>query len=145
MTPMIRTTLVALAAGAALAACEPIDTSALREIEETAQAARTTADGLNARAAEIQGAIDDPVGALRTAALGATFTKQPTAEANLFVLTDLQTGCQWLATYGPDGEAVSLVPRTEPGGPGTRQRCVSIEGRSLGTGEGARSGGWNSN
>jgi len=138
MTPTIRTTLVALLAGAALAACDPIDTSALREIEETAQAARTTADSLNARASEIQGAIGDPVGALRTAALGATFTKTPTAEANLFVLTDLQTGCQWLATYGPGGEAVSLVPRTEPGEQGTRQRCISIDGGGLGSGEGAQ-------
>lgn len=138
MIPTIRTTLVALSAVVALAACDPIDTSALREIEKTAEAARTAADSLNTRASEIQGAIDDPVGALRTAALGATFTKTPTAEANLFVLTDLQTGCQWLATYGPGGEAVSLVARTEPGEQGTRQRCISIEGRGLATGEGAQ-------
>jgi len=133
-----RITLIALSAGVALAACEPIDTSALREIEETAKAARTTADSLNARASDIQGAIDDPVGALRTAALGATFTRTPTAEANLFVLTDLQTGCQWLATYGAGGEAVSLVPRTEPDGQGTRQRCIPINGLGLRTGEGAQ-------
>lgn len=138
MMPTIRTALVALAAGATLAACDPIDTSALREIEETAEAARTTADNLNARASEIQGAIEDPVGALRTAALGATFTKTPTAEANLFVLTDLQTGCQWLATYGPDGEAVSLVARTEAGEQGPRQRCISIEGRGPAAEEGAQ-------
>lgn len=138
MTRTIRTTLVALAAGAVLAACEPVDTSALREIEETAEAARTTADNLNARASEIQGAIDDPVGALRTAALGATFTKTPTAEPNLFVLTDLQTRCQWLATYGPGGEAVGLIPRTEAGEQGARQRCISIDGRGLRTGEGAQ-------
>lgn len=138
MTPTIRTTLVAMSAGVALAACDPIDTSALREIQETAEAARTTADSLNARASEIQGAIDDPVGALRTAALGATFTKTPTAEANLFVLTDLQTGCQWLATYGPGGEAVSLVPRTEPRGQDTGQRCISIDGRGVSTDEGAQ-------
>lgn len=132
-----RAVLVALGTGLALAACDPIDTSALREIEETAEAARTTADRLNACAADIQGAIDDPVGAMRTVALGATFTKTPTAEANLFVLTDLQTGCQWLATYGPGGEAVSLVPRTEPGGQVARQRCISIDGRGVGSGEGA--------
>lgn len=137
MACQVRTALVALAAGLALTACEPIDTSALREIEETAEAARTTADGLNARAADIQGAIDDPVGALRTAALGATFTKTPTAEPNLFVLTDLQTGCQWLATYGPGGEAVSLLPRTEPRGPDVRQRCITVEGR-VGAGAGAQ-------
>ncbi|HEY1072786.1 hypothetical protein [Brevundimonas sp.] len=115
-----------MSVGVALAACDPIDTSALREVEEAAQAARTTADSLNSRASEIQGAINDPVGVLRTVALGATFTKTPTAEANLFVLTDLQTGCQWLATYGPGGEVASLVPRTEPGLPGARQRCISI-------------------
>lgn len=138
MTLRIQTTLAAISAGVALAACDPIDTSALRELEETAGAARTKADSLNARASEIQGAIDDPVGALRTAALGATFTKTPTAEKNLFVLTDLQTGCQWLTTYGPGGEAVSLVPRTEPTGQGTRQRCVSIDGSSIGSGESAQ-------
>lgn len=126
MTLKIKTALAALSAGVALAACDPIDTSALREIEETAEAARTTAEGLNARASEIQGAIDDPVGALRTAALGATFTKTATAEENLFVLTDLQTGCQWLATYGLRGEAVSLVPRMEQGVENTRQRCIQI-------------------
>ena len=138
MTLRIQTLLVALSAGVALAACEPIDTSALREIEETAETARASAEALNARAAEIQQAVDDPVGALRTAALGATFTKTPTAEPNLFVLTDLQTGCQWLATYGPGGEAVSLVARTEPGGQDTVQRCIPINGSDLHAGEGER-------
>ncbi|HVL40730.1 MAG: hypothetical protein B7Z01_00680 [Brevundimonas subvibrioides] len=138
MTLKIKTALAALSAGVALAACDPIDTSALREIEETAEAARTTAEGLNARASEIQGAIDDPVGALRTAALGATFTKTPTAEPNLFILTDLQTGCQWLATYGPGGEALSLVARTEQAGQATVQRCIPIGGRDLRASEGAQ-------
>jgi len=123
----IRTTLVAISAGVALAACDPIDTSALQDIEAAAEAARASAEDLNSRASEMQAAIDDPVGALRTAALGATFTKTPTAEANLFVLTDLQTGCQWLATYGPGGEAVSLVPRTEAGEQGPRQRCILVD------------------
>ena len=138
MTLRIQNLLVALSAGVALAACEPIDTSALREIEETAEAARTSAEALNARAAEIQQAVDDPVGALGTAALGATFRKTPTAEPNLFVLTDLQTGCQWLATYGPGGEAVSLVARTEPGGQDTVQRCIPINGSDQQAGEGAQ-------
>tara|TARA_R110000850_G_scaffold182374_1_gene307839 strand:+ start:256 stop:672 length:417 start_codon:yes stop_codon:yes gene_type:complete len=132
----IRTALFAFSVGAALAACEPLDTSALQEIEEAAKAARTTGDSINARAVEIQGAIDDPVGTIRTAALGATFTKTQTAEANLFVLTDLQTGCQWLATYGPSGEAVSLLPRTEPSEQGPQQRCISIGGRGPGAGDG---------
>lgn len=134
MIPRSRFILITLATGAALAACDPMDTSALRDIEAAAQAARDTADSLNTRASGIQGAIDDPVGALRTAALGATFTKTPTAELNLFVLTDLQTGCQWLATYGPSNEALSLAPRTEPNGQETRQRCISIG--PVGTGAG---------
>lgn len=49
-----------------------------------------------------------------------------TAEANLFVLTDLQTGCQRLATYGPAKEDAIFVPRTEPAGQGNRQRCISV-------------------
>jgi len=119
-----------------MAACEPVDTSALQDLEAAAEAARASAEDLNSRASEIQGAIDDPVGAPRTAALGATFAKTPTAEPNLFVLTDLQTGCQWLATYGLANEAVSLVPRTEPDGPDTRQRCISIGSAGSGAGEG---------
>lgn len=126
MTPTLRSVLATTLAGFILAACEPIDTSALQNIEAAAEAARTSAEDLNSRASEIQGAIDDPVGALRTAALGASFSKTPTAEANLFVLTDLQTGCQWLATYGQDNRAASLVPRTELSGAGTRQRCILI-------------------
>jgi len=125
-----------MAAGASVAACDPIDTTVLQDIEAAAETARASAEDLNSRASEMQAAIDDPVGTLRTAALGATFTKTPTAEANLFVLTDLQTGCQWLATYGPENEAVSLVPRTEPGGQNTRQRCISIGGANPGAGEG---------
>ena len=138
MSPATRSILVALATGLALAACDPIDLSALEDIEAAAETARTTADSLNNRASEIQGAIDDPVGALRTAALGATFTRTPTAEANLFVLTDLQTGCQWLATYGPANEAVSLVPRTEPNGGGVRQRCISLGMAGPAAGDGSR-------
>ncbi|QBX37446.1 hypothetical protein E4M02_01330 [Brevundimonas sp. S30B] len=126
MTPTLRSVVATTLACFILAACEPLDTSPLQDIEEAAEAAQASAEDLNSRASEIQGAIDDPVGALRTAALGAGFTKTPTAEANLFVLTDLQTGCQWLATYGPDNRAVSLVPRTKPSGADTRQRCISI-------------------
>lgn len=138
MSPATRSICLALATGVALAACDPIDMSALEDIEAAAEAARTTADSLDARASEIQGAIDDPVGALRTAALGATFTRTSTAEANLFVLTDLQTGCQWLATYGPANEAVSLVPRTEPNGRDTRQRCISLGTAGLAAGDSSR-------
>lgn len=126
MTPNLRSVVATTLTGFVLAACEPIDTSALQDIEAAAEAAQASAEDLNSRASVIQGAIDNPVGTLRTAALGASFTKTPTAEANLFVLTDLQTGCQWLATYGPDNRAVSVVPRTEPSGADTRQRCISV-------------------
>ena len=125
---MRRLPIAVLCAAVLLSACEPIDTSALREIKETAAAARNTADNLSARTDEMQRALEDPVGALRTAALGATFTKTATAEPNIFVLTDLQTGCQWLATYGADGAASSMAPRTEQSGGATRQRCVSVSG-----------------
>lgn len=138
MTPTLRSVVATTLAGFILAACDPIDTSALQDIEAAAEAARASAEDLGSRASEMQGAIDDPVGALRTAALGASFTRTPTAEANLFVLTDLQTGCQWLATYGPDNQAVSLVPRTEPSGSNTRQRCISIGSVGPGAGEGSQ-------
>jgi len=124
--------VAALVAAVLVSACEPIDTSPLREIEETVSAARTAADTVNARSGEVQRAIEDPVGALRTAALGATFTKTATAEPNIFVLTDLQTGCQWLATYGANGEASSLAARTEPAADGVRQRCISVGGPGRG-------------
>ncbi len=138
MTPTLRSVVATTLAGFILAACDPIDTSALHDIEAAAEAARASAEDVGSRASEMQGAIDDPVGALRTAALGASFTRTPTAEANLFVLTDLQTGCQWLATYGPDNQAVSLVPRTEPSGSNTRQRCISIGSVGPGAGEGSQ-------
>lgn len=112
-----------LLGGAFLGACEPIDTTVLRDIEETASTARAAADGMNANATQVQEAMDDPAGALRTATLGATFAKTRTAEPNLFVLTDLQTGCQWLATYGPAGEASSIAPRRGAGG---RQRSIAM-------------------
>lgn len=127
---MIRTVklpLIAAAVGVSLAACEPIDTSMLEDVETAAGSLRASAEALNSQTETLQNAAHDPLGALRTAALGATFTKTATAEPNLFVLTDLQTGCQWLATYGADGQAVSLEPRTEAGG---SQRCLSPEARS---------------
>lgn len=138
MTPAFRSVAAAMLAGFVLAACDPIDPSALRDIEAAAEAARTSAEELNGRVAGIQEVADDPVGALRAAAPGATFTRTPTAEANLFVLTDLQTGCQWLATYGPSQEVVSLAPRTEPNGRDTRQRCIAIRPSDPTAGDGAQ-------
>lgn len=108
-------------------ACSEIDTSALQEIEEGAAQARATADQVNARTEQLRRASEDPIGVLQEVALGATFSKTETAEPGVFVLTDLQTGCQWMATYGADGQATSMEPRTEaaPVG-GVAQLCVGV-------------------
>lgn len=127
MIRSLKLALVCMAAGVAVAACEPIDTSMLEDVETAAGSLRASAEALNSQTETLQNAAQDPLGALRTAALGATFTKTATAEPNLFVLTDLQTGCQWLTTYGADGQAVSLEPRTEAGG---AQRCLSPSARA---------------
>ncbi|WP_156389158.1 hypothetical protein [Brevundimonas sp. Root1423] len=113
----------------AIAACDPIDTSALKDLEDAAAKAHSTASELNARSAEVQQAIDDPVGAMR-GAIGATFTRTATDQAGVYVLTDLQTGCQFLGTYAADGRTVSsIAPRVEPSPEGgTRQRCIAIPG-----------------
>lgn len=114
----------------ALSACE-IDTSALTEVQETAAQAQATAEMINTRSAQAQQLIENPGGAV-LAAVGATFSKTATDQPGVFVLTDLQTGCQFLATYGADGTTVATIaPRVEaaPEG-GTRQRCVSVPGLS---------------
>ena len=118
-----------LALAAALAACEEIDTSALQEIQDKAAQAQAAAETVNARSAQVQQAIENPGGAL-LGVVGATFSRTATDQAGVYVLTDLQTGCQFLATYGADGTTVSSVaPRVEPAPDGgTRQRCVSIPG-----------------
>lgn len=109
-----------------VAAC---DTSALQDLQDTAAKAEATLETVNTRTAQVQQAIDNPGGAL-LAAVGATFSKTATDQPGVYVLTDLQTGCQFLGTYGPDGTTVSsIAPRVEaaPGG-GTQQRCVAIPG-----------------
>lgn len=111
-----------------LAACEDA-ASTLQEIEDTAAQAQATANEINTRTDQIQQAVEDPVGALR-GAVSANLTKTPTDQPGVYVLTDLQTGCQFLATYGADGTTVSsIAPRVEatPGG-GTRQRCIAVPG-----------------
>lgn len=116
----------ALALG--VSACE-IDTSALQEIQDTAAKAEATAQAINTRSAQAQQIIENPASALQVVA-GASLAKTPTDQPGIFVMTDLQTGCQFLATYAADGTTVSSVaPRVEaaPGG-GTRQRCVSVPG-----------------
>lgn len=122
--------LIPLAVSAVLvAACEPIDTSALEEIQNTAAQAQATAEEINTRSAQAQQILENPAGALQ-AVVGATLSKTPTDQPGVYVLTDLQTGCQFLGTYGADGSTVtSIAPRVEaaPGG-GTRQRCVAIPG-----------------
>ena len=128
MTHALR--LIALVSLAALtAACDEIDTSSIQKIEEGAASARAAADELNARSEQLRRASEDPVGVLQEVALGATFSKTPTAEPGIFVVTDLQTGCQWLATYGSDGQPTSMEPRSEPNPTGgVQQRCISVPG-----------------
>lgn len=122
------------------AACEDA-TSALQEIEDTAAKAHATASEINTRTDQIQQAVDDPAGALR-AAVGATFAKTATDQPGVYVLTDLQTGCQFLGTYGPDGTTVSsIAPRVEAvAGGGTRQRCVVLPGVARAEAEGDAGG-----
>ncbi len=120
--------LLAAALGLSVAACED-GVSALQDLQDTAAQAEATLETVNTRSAQVQQAIDNPGGAL-LAAVGATFSKTATDQPGVFVLTDLQTGCQFLATYGADGTTVaSIAPRVEaaPGG-GTRQRCVTLPG-----------------
>jgi Flp pilus assembly protein TadG len=109
-------------------ACD-IDTSALKEIEDTAAQAQATAAEINSRSAQIQQAVDDPVGAVR-GVVTANLSRVPTDQPGIYVLTDLETGCQFLATYAADGATVSSVaPRVEPlPGGGTRQRCIPVPG-----------------
>ncbi|MBU2377951.1 MAG: hypothetical protein KJ824_02205 [Alphaproteobacteria bacterium] len=121
--------ILALAASALAASLAACDTSALQDLQETAAQAEATLETVNTRTAQIQQTIDNPGGAL-LAAVGATFSKTATDQPGVYVLTDLQTGCQFLGTYGPDGTTVSsIAPRIEaaPEG-GTRQRCVAIPG-----------------
>ena len=122
----IRILLAASVLALSVAAC---DTSALQDLQDTAAKAEATLETVNTRTAQVQQAIDNPGGAL-LAAVGATFSKTATDQPGVYVLTDLQTGCQFLGTYGPDGTTVSsIAPRVEaaPGG-GTQQRCVAIPG-----------------
>ncbi|WP_426039599.1 hypothetical protein [Brevundimonas sp. DC300-4] len=122
----IRILLAASVLAMTVAAC---DTSALQDLQDTAAKAEATLETVNTRTAQVQQAIDNPGGAL-LAAVGATFSKTATDQPGVYVLTDLQTGCQFLGTYGPDGTTVSsIAPRVEaaPGG-GTQQRCVAIPG-----------------
>jgi hypothetical protein len=111
-----------------VSACEDA-VSTLQEIEDTAARASATATGINARSEQIQQAVNDPVGALR-GVVTANLTKTPTDQPGVYVLTDLQTGCQFLGTYAADGTTVSsIAPRVEPiPGGGTRQRCIAIPG-----------------
>jgi len=119
-------------------ACDAIDTSSLQQIEDGAASARAAADQLNARSEQLRRASEDPVGVLQEVALGATFSKTETAEPGVFVLTDLQTGCQWLATYDDAGQATSMEARSEPAPQGgVQQRCISVPGLSR---EGVESG-----
>lgn len=111
-----------------VAACDEA-VSTLQEIEDTAAKASATATEINTRADQIQQAANDPVGALR-GVVTANLTKMPTDQPGIYVLTDVQTGCQFLATYQADGTTVaSVAPRVEQtAGGGTRQRCIALPG-----------------
>lgn len=111
-----------------VAACDEA-VSTLQEIEDTAAKAQATATEINTRSDQIQQAVNDPMGALR-GVVTANLTKTPTDQPGVYVLTDVQTGCQFLATYAADGTTVSSVaPRVEPTADGgTRQRCIVIPG-----------------
>jgi hypothetical protein len=125
----ILTCLAVSVLAATVAACD-IDTSALQEVQDRAAQAQATAEEINTRSAQAQQMLEDPGAALR-ATIGATLSKSPTDQPGIYVLTDLQTGCQFLGTYAADGTTVSsIAPRVEaaPGG-GTRQRCIAIPGR----------------
>lgn len=113
-----------------VAACDDA-VSTLQEIEDTAAKASATATEINARADQIQQVANDPIVALR-GVVTADLAKTPTDQPGVYVLTDLQTGCQFLGTYAADGTTVSsIAPRVEPApGGGTRQRCVPIPGAS---------------
>jgi hypothetical protein len=128
--------ILALAASALLlSACED-GLSTLQEIQDTAAQAEATLETVNSRTAQLQQVIENPGGAL-LAAVGATFSKTPTDEPGVYVLTDLQTGCQFLATYGADGRTVSsIAPRMEAVAGGTaRQRCVAVPGGASDAGQ----------
>lgn len=125
-TMKILSALAASVLALTVAAC---DTSALQDLQDTAAQAEATLETVNTRTAQIQQTLDNPGGAL-LAAVGATFSKTATDQPGVYVLTDLQTGCQFLGAYGPDGTTVSsIAPRVEaaPGG-GTQQRCIAIPG-----------------
>lgn len=108
-----------------VAACEPLDTSALQKIEETAAQTRANVEVLNVHGQQLQAIADDPAAALQVATLGARLVRTPTDQTGVFVLTDVANGCQYLATYAADGAKVaSIAPRTELVGGVPRQRCV---------------------
>lgn len=118
-----------------VSACE-VDTSALQEIQDTAAQAEAAAQAINTRSAQAQQIMENPASALQMV-VGARLAKTATDQPGVYVLTDLQTGCQFLATYAADGTTVSSVaPRVEPAAAGgTRQRCVAMPG--AGDGEAA--------
>lgn len=122
------TVITASALALVLAGCEEV-TSTLQEIEDTAAQARATATEIDARSNQIQQAVEDPAGALR-GLVSANLAKTPTDQPGIYLLTDLQTGCQFLATYGDDGTTVSsIAPRVEATADGgTRQRCIAVRG-----------------
>jgi hypothetical protein len=60
---------------------------------------------------------------------GAQMVRTPTDQPGIFILTDVMTGCQFLATYDAEGRTPqSVTPRTVPVAGGVPvQRCVSLD------------------
>jgi len=119
-------TLLCILLAAGLTACGDV-TESLQQVEEATASARQATEKLTSAATFAEQAVQNPAGALRDATLGARFTRVATAEPNLFVLTDIATGCQYLAAYAADGATVaSITPRSAPGGAdGVSQHCVA--------------------
>ena len=115
--------LAALLLSAALVtACEDVS-GAIDQVDQAAATAREATEKLQKGAELAERAAEDPAGLVRDTALGARFTRTATAEGNLFVLTDIATGCQYLVTYAPDGDTIQYIaPRTGADG---QQRCVA--------------------
>lgn len=106
-----------------LAACGEDGAAALQKVENAAATARQASEQLSESAALAEEAVRDPAGAVRNSALSARFSRAATAQPNLFVLTDIATGCQYLATYAADGSTVqSITPRID--GAEGKQRCI---------------------
>jgi hypothetical protein len=70
---------------------------ALREIKSTVAEVSETVELANGRSEEIRQTLENPVGAQQAMA-GAQLVRKPTDQPGIFILTDVTTGSQFLAT-----------------------------------------------